>query len=436
MKKLFLMLLFAPSLLMAQTNGLTLAEVRARVLAGNPSVQESAERIAAAEATLKQVRSAWLPSVSFNASYGHVDFSMHPEAFPEIRVADSFLQGQGTLQANWLLFDGFAREAGNLASKYAVEQSRELADETRRMLILSATVSFRQAQLARQSVVIAEQDLSFNKKLEADAQKRFAAGEIPKADVHNFSIRALQAESAMLQAKLDYSGACTVLAELMALPGGTLPENQQPVAVSIAGEEVLPDIDSELVYALEHRPDWLAMDAGRRILEQQVRAAKGDFSPRIALTGSISYTDNGEGYSTVGHHGNYNSFAGIAASWDLFSGGRKVNAVKLAQAQLRMVEQQQSALRLSIRSELQRRIDEAETAHAILARQERIRLLAVEVRDSVEKSYRAGAASITRLNEAQTGLVRAEGAYASAAIAYQLTCNQLEIESGRVMGEL
>ena len=128
MKKRLSLILFIPSLLMAQTNGLTLAEVRTKVLANNPSVRESRQRIASAEAVLKQARSSYLPTVIAIGSYGHVDTSMHPDVAPNIRVSDSFKQATVGVQANWLLFDGFAREARSLGAEYGVQQSRELSD--------------------------------------------------------------------------------------------------------------------------------------------------------------------------------------------------------------------------------------------------------------------------------------------------------------------
>ena len=436
MKKILLSLLLLPSLLFAQIHGVSLAEVRAKVLAGNPSVQEAAERIRSAEAVVKQAQSGYQPMLTFNARYGHADASLHPEAYPDIRVSDSFLQGNTSLEAVWVLFDGFAQKARVLSAQYAVEQRQELADETRRMLILSSTVAFRQAQLAQQSLKISDQDLRFNRALEADARKRYDAGEIPIADVHNFTIRALQAENAQSQAQFQYSTACTVLAELMARPEGRLPESMQPAMMDFVAANEIPTAEAEVNYAFKYRPDYVALMTGRRILEEQVRAAEGNLMPRVALMGQVEYTDQGEGYATVGQHGNYNSFAGLALQWDLFAGGRKINTLRQANAELCALDQQIEAQRLSIRSTILRRVDEAQMAYSVLQRQEQIQALSTEVRDSVEKSYRVGAASITRLNEVQTGLVHAEGAYAAALINYQLILNQLEIESGRVLGDL
>jgi outer membrane protein TolC len=424
-----------PSLLLAQTNGLTLAEVRTKVLMGNPSVQEATQRIAAAEAVLQQARSGYLPSATLSANYGRVDYSQHPDSMPTVRVADSFNQGYGVLEANWLLFDGFAREARALGAKYGVQQRRELADETRRLLIQAATISFRQAQLARENMVTAEQDYKFNTTLQEDAQKRFSAGVVPESDVQNFSIRALQAESAFLKAKLDLKTAGTILAELMALPESQLPEAMLPITIAFETTPALPVMQGELQYALAHRPDYKALKSGELVLAQRVRMTKGELMPQVALVGNISYTERSE-FSTIADHGNYDSFVGVAATWDLFSGGRKVNTVKEAQAQMRALEEQENSLRLSIRSTLQQRVDEAETSLAIFQRQEKIYNLTARVRDSVEKSYKAGVESITRLNEAQTDLTRAKVAYSASYIAYQLVLNQLDIDTGRVLAEL
>ncbi|MDF7822855.1 TolC family protein [Pontiellaceae bacterium B12227] len=435
MKKLILLTLLVPMLGTAQTNGLTLAETRAMVLAGNPSVRESLQRVAAAEAVLRQAKSAYLPTITMTGSYGHIDASLHPDIDPTTRYSDSFKQGSAGMQANWLLFDGFARRARTLGADLGVQQSHELSEETNRLLILSATVSFRQAQLAREGVEIAERDFSFNTNLEDDARKRFEAGALPEADVHNFSIRALQAESAALQARLEYDTARAVLAELMALPDAILPESMCPAAIAFNTLTAAPQLASELEYALAHRPDYKAVKSGQLMMAQQVRVAKGDMYPKIALTGDINYADR-EGYANSGQHGNYDSFVGVAASWDLFTGGRKANTVKEIYAEMRALEEQQESLRLSIRSSLRRRIDEAVTAMAVYERQGKIHELSIQVRDSVEKAYKAGAASITRLNEAQTDLTRARGAYSRAYIAYQLTLNQLDIETGRVLEDL
>ena len=434
-KRWIILFLLTPSLLMAQTNGLTLVEIRAKVLAENPSVRESLQRIVAAQAVLKQARAAYLPMISLKGSYGHIDSDTHLQ-FDILNSHEvDFEQATVSVQANWILFDGFARHARSLSAKHGVQASRQLAANTKRLLILSATVAFREAQLAKENVQIAMEDYRFNMNLESDAKKRFIAGTLPEADVHNFSIQALQAENSVLAYKLSYETACTVLAELMALPNARLPETMRPIAINFDERGTVPDLDGEFEYALLNRPDLKALQSGLLSLDQRVRALKGDHVPRIMLVGEANYAEN-DGLSGVPSYDDQDSFVGVVAKWDLFSGGRKINAVKEAEASSYEAQEHLDALILSIRSALLQQIDAAETTQAVFVRQHKIRDLSVSVRNSVEKSYKVGAVSVTRLNEAQTNLVRARGVYASAYIAYQLILNQLDIETSRVLAEI
>lgn len=432
MKKLIAILTLAPALLLAQTNGLTLAETRAAVLSGNPSVRESLQRIASAEAVLKQAKSAYLPTLTADATYGGYHGSVHPDTDLLNRYNDGYTESTVSLTGSWLLFDGLARRARTLSAEYNMQSKQALADETRRLLIQSATVAFRQAQLAKENVQIAEQDRSFNLQLEDDARKRFEAGTLPEADVHTFSINALLAESTALEANQEYKAACTVLAQLMALPEAQLPPEMHPVAIEFQQTETLPAFEDEFIFALAHRPDYLAVYSGHQALAEQVNAAQGDRLPQVAVVGKFSY-GNLDGYSISPQHDEHSSFVGLTASWDLFTGGRKIATVKEARAEMRALEAQQESLRLSIRSTLRQQLDAAETTLAVFERQEKIYALSTQVRDSVEKTYKAGVSSITRLNEAQTKLVQAKGAHAAAYIYSQLALNQLEIETGRVL---
>lgn len=421
-----------PLMLTAQTNGMTLAEVRTKVLLGNPSVDEQLRRIVAAEAVLKQARSAYFPTVTLKGNYGLIDVSLHPEVNPDLRFSDSYRQASTGLQTSWLIFDGFVRQAHVLAAKHTLNQQRDIADETRRLLLLSTTLAFREAQLANETIRIAQQNYTFNRELEHDAHKRFEAGILPESDVHNFSIRALLAEAVRLEAELNLSTACTVLAELMALAEAHLPQAMHPVAIDFRELDPIPSFNEELQYAFINRPDYKALKSGQQALEQKVRAAKGELLPKLSFVGQVNYSDQ-DGYATSSRHGNYDSFVGVAATWDLFTGGRKISTVEEAEAELAALQKQEECLKLSIRSTLRQRIDEAQTVQAVLERRKKIEALSASVRDSVTKSYQAGMVSITRLNEAQTDLVSACGNYATAYISYLLVLNRLDVETGRVL---
>jgi len=439
MKKSILIILFMAGTSFAQTNefvlpegSLTLAEARRVALEKNPGVTRALKNIEEAQAVLQQARSLRYPGLAVNAGYNRMDVSMQPEWAPNLRYKDSFNDYSANIQASWLVFDGFARRANILASKYGVAQSEQLHTEAQRLLLDAVTAAFVQSQRSLEAMAIAAQDLLFNRILEGDSQKRYDAGTIPEADLLNFSVRALRAETGFMQAERNYQIACTVLAQLMAISGAALPPDLRPARFSGIGEEVLPEYEVEVEYALKHRPDLLALAAGRRALQQQVRAKKGAYAPQVALVAGAGSTRQNDMAYTPGIK-NHNSYVGVAASWDLFTGGRRSAQVREAAAQLAALDETYSETVLHIQSGIRQALEIARVAFETDQRNQQAYLLTVRIRESVEKSYKVGTASLTRLNEAQTDLTRSAGAAALSRIEYFQALERLAAETGRIL---
>jgi outer membrane protein TolC len=439
MKKNILTILLIAVSALGQTNkfvlpegSLTLAEARRIALKNNPGVARALKSIEVAQAVLQQARSLWYPGLAINAGYNRMDVSIQPEWAPNMRYKDSFNDSFANIQASWLIFDGFARRANILASKYGVEQSEQLHADAQRLLLDAVTTAYLQSQRSLEAMAIAAQDLSFNRMLESDSQKRYDTGTIPEADLLNFSVRALRAETEFMQAERNYQVACTVLAQLIALPEAALPPDMRPARHAGTSETLLPEYKTEIEYALKHRPDLLALDAARRALQQQVRAKKGAYAPQVALVAGAGLSHKNDMFYDPGID-NHNSYVGVAASWDLFSGGRRPAQVRETAAQLAMLEETYSETLLNIQSGIRQALETARVAFETYRRNQQAYKLTVRIRESVEKSYKAGAASLTRLNEAQTDLTRSAGAAALSRIEYLQALERLASETGRIL---
>ncbi len=400
-------------------------------LKNNPQVQQAVESIAAAKEVVAQANSAWWPTVSAYGSYQNVDSSIQPDWQPEFRMRGGHREANAGLQASWLLFDGFAREANILASKYGVNQSEQILIDVRRLLIQSVSTAFHQAQLAVANMAIAQQNRSFNMILEEDARKRWQLGHSSESEMLNFSVRALQAETDFLNAERSFRIACTVLAELMALENAHLPPDLYPESNHELQSGPLPDFDSELRYAVEHRPDLQAITYGIQGLRQRLKSQKGSYSPTIALVGGVDYLNQ----SDLGpvDQDEHSAFVGITAQWDLFTGGRRPAQVRQIEADIRRLNKQRQEKILSIESSIRQALDVAETAYLTYQRQQKALELTQRIRDHVEKAYKAGTEPLTRLNEAQTDLVRAAGQSVTSRIQYQLALVNLKAETGQIL---
>ena len=440
--KILIILLLSVGFSFAQTNEfilpeglLTLNQARHIALENNPSVMRASKNIEAAQAVLKQIRSLKYPTLSVNARYNLMDVSLQPEWAPDTRYKDSFNDYGAGIMARWLLFDGFSRRANIISSKYGVEQSEKLYVEAQRVLLESVTAAYIQSQLALESMAISAQDLSFNRTLEKDSNKRYAAGVIPESELLNFSVRALRSENRFIQSKRNYNIACLVLAQLMAVPDIKLSPAMRPARYAEMLISKLPSFAEEFNYAVKHRPDLLALDIQCRIMKQQVRAQKGNYAPRISMIGGVNYSGR-DSMEIPLDIDNRDSYVGVAASWDLFSAGRRKGQVNEAKANLAAVRESHNETYLYIQSTIRQSLETANVALDIYQRSNKAHALTIRIRSSVEKSYKAGAASLTRLNEAQTDLVRAAGAAAFSRIEYLQALENLSIETGRVLDKI
>ncbi len=418
------------SALVVPQGRLTLDEAWKAALDNYPGIQEAQQRIEAARAVLKQAKSAYLPTVTAQGGAKARDVTVQPDWNPYDRVDDSFNEMSVGIGLTWLLFDGFSREANTLAATHGVELRKQRLADTRRLLLKAVSTAYYQAQLAVEGMVVAKQNQEFNQILEKDARIKWQVGAAPEAEMLNFSVKALQAESDFSSAERDFKIVCAALAQLMALPEAHLPEELYPVGVTKSGEQLLETFENEYQFALSHRPDLKALDAGVLAQEQLLRAEKGNYSPDIAfITGAGYMFQDG---ITVKDQEEHETYVGVVASWDLYTGGRRTGKIQEINAEVRALSQQREQLLLSISSSIRQTRDRAETAFETYERQKRTLELTQRIREHVATAYRAGALPLTRLNQAQTDLVRASGAVALTWIQYRIALVNLSAETGRI----
>lgn len=411
---------------------LTLIRAQQMALSASPRVAEMLARINQAQAVCDQARAALWPTVSVHTGYDWQDLSIRPDWRPEVRVEESLKHLNTGVQINWLLFDGFSRQASILAAEAGTTAAEEMADDVRRLLAESVAGAYYQAQLAAEGMQIAKQNSLFNRDLELDAKKRFLAGAIPRAEYLNFSVKSLQAENNFLKAERYYSVVCIMLAKLLALPESRLVPDMYPMAVEqieTLGE--LPRLGDEFAYAINHRPDLKVLDATQKALLQKKRQGRAAFYPKVFLNGSYDYDE----YQDIGNidQNEHSSAIGFSLSWDLFDGGRRSATIDETQAGLLQVKRQKAQKILEIQAALHQALVKAGSSQAVYQRERYTLTLVRQIRDHVKCSYRAGATTLTRLNEAQTDLVATQASVATSRINYLQQIESLRAESGRIL---
>lgn len=408
---------------------LTLAEAKRVALADNPSVAAAMARVDMADAVVRESLAAYFPTLTLTASARHTEFTPAdlgggPDA------STSRLYGV-TGTASWLVFDGFARRFRVAAARHAESASAESARDVQRLLLQGVALSYYEALLARESMTIAARDRDFNRDLSRETKKRFDAGVVARSDVLNFDVRVARADSNYLEAENNLLNARVTLAQLLGVTAAELPSGVEPAPLTEGIPESLPDLQAELAFAVAHRPDLLALQHTWRQVGAQRHATRGAFLPAVAVDAEYGWAR--ESNLRFNHDRDATGAVGLSAEWELFSGGTTRAQEARLSAQERELCQDLDALRSAITAELRQRLDAIRLARQQAVLQERIRDMTRETRDLVRSEYLAGRASLTRLNEAQTDLVRAEGQLAVARIRYWQVSELLAGASGRIL---
>lgn len=408
---------------------LSLAEAKRIARRDHPSIAASQARIDAALATIREATAAYYPVVSVSTS------ALRTEASPaSTGAADRYNSYalNGTL--SYLVFDGFSRRFRLLAAKAGAEASREAQRETQRILLQAVASAYYDCLLGRETMLVAKRDMEFNQELTEETRKRFSAGAAARSDVLNFEIRTATAQSQYVQAAYGYQIARIVLAQLMGLPRETSPDQLDPVPLpDPQGELPLPALDGELDYALAHRPDYLEIDQQIEQLKANLGAIRGGFLPTVGVQGGYGWSRNDN--PRFNDDRDAAAYVGVELTWDLYTGGSTQAQVARQQADIRAAQQGLALTRQGIVAELRQLVEAAQNAKTQVELQTRIAAMTEEARTLVRSEYLAGRASLTRLNEAQTDLVRAAGSLATARIRYWKIREDIAAASAKILIE-
>ena len=410
--------------------GLTLERACEITLKNNPGMGQAKERIEGAKAVLRQAKSAWKPTITGSAGATAIQATVVPDWAQTVRADEAFNEFSAGIQMAWLLFDGFSREANILASTHAIEQSRQGGHEVQRLLVQAVSVTFQQARLALEKMIIAQRNQQFNETLEKDARIKWRVGKAPEAEMMNFSVKVLQAQSDYLAAQRDFKITCTALVRLMALPGKVLTPEMFPEAKTRTMEKHSQTYEKALEQAMVSRPDLKAIDAGILGLREKLRAEKGSYFPKVYFVSGLEYLYQQD--KVLVDEEEHNTYAGVNVKWDLYTGGRRQGKVEALVADLRGLEEKRRETILAMGAEIEQALNIADTAYSTWENQEQTRALTEKIRKHVKKAYQAGVATLTRLNEAQTDLVRASGAVAASRILYRIALVNLNAAMGGV----
>lgn len=413
------------------TGKMTLKMAYEIAMKNNPGIKQSLEAVKQAVFRARQAQSSLQPSLGLSGNLMQHNATTQPDWAPDVRLNESFNTYNVQLNFNYLIYDGFERRANILAAENAIKQTEQLHFEVRILLLEAVSGSFMQALLAAENMKIEKSNFEFNQKLETESQIRWKVGDLPESEALNFSLRKIQAEAGYISAQRDFSIACIVLAELLALPEAKLPAELYPSLEIKEVDQSELDEKKEIDYALKHRPDLEALNYSIKSVCYQKKAVRGSYSPKLSLISGLNY-DSTVDFMNIEQHEN-SSFVGVQANFDIYKNGRRKAQIKEFESVISSQRQIQNKTILNIQSKVQQQICQVKSSLLLLNKQKQALEMSRKIREHVQKLYSAGETNLTRLNEAQNDLIKISGSVAASQIAHQLMLILLDSTTGKIL---
>lgn len=393
----------------------------------NPALKAATEEVTAADARVRQSRSAWFPQITASAGYTHLDpvSEMSFGGGPVIKFVpyDNY---DAKISARATLFD-FGKTGTHvklaLSGRKIAQQSREL---TQRELSWQTVQLFYGVLFIRESINVEQKEIAALNKALDYTTKRYQAGSATRFDVLSTEVRIAAARSR----KLDLEQAlCHNELTLRRLTGI---ESNAPLQLngSFAITSSATSTNSELVaQALQQRLELkLSVEGEKAAREQRSLAIKKGLP---VVSGSISYGVT-NGYQPDINELRKNFAGGVHLEVPLFTGFRNSAEQQEASALMR------AATLRRIDTEEQVKTDVEESLRALQTASEKIATTEAQVKQAelaaehARARYENGMATALDLLDTEASLSQAELARLQAAYSYIMGSYTLK----RVTGEI
>lgn len=400
-----------------KANVLDLQAAQRLVLKGNPGIGAAQARIEQAKAKIKQAIASQQPSLDAAANIG-------AQSNQDGDISENSSAG---LQGSWLMFDGHARKFQQEQAEQGEKVSAEAKRNSQRLLVAAVADAFYNAQLAKTSIDIATADQEFYEQQLKDAQHRFDAGAGSWGDVLNIRVQVNTAKNSLINAQRQYEATRYGLSALLAVEAAALPvlaaleQNFVP-----SEEESAADTEAMIREALKNRPDMKRLAWQIKAAEAGISAAEAQNSPKVRLSGQAGLVSQEELLPE-----DLGASLALGLTWNLYSGG----AVEAAALEARQAKRETVYSRADLSNSIAAEIRQDAALLTAAAKQVRLQHESVELvkenRKLAKNEYEAGAASLTRLNEAQRDLTATYGRLAQAVAGYHQARHQLLSAAGK-----
>lgn len=292
----------------------------------NYSVMTAIDRMNAAKANLRIERGNFLPTIGVDAGWTRQQTSGTTSELPQ----STQHYYDASLNMSWEL-DVF----GSIRQRVKAQKENFAASKeeyTAVMVSLSAQIASAYINLRelQQELGVVLKNCTSQEAVLKITEVRYNTGLVSKLDVAQAKSVYYSTKASIPQLEAGINQTITSLAVLL----GTYPQEVRPMLERVG---VLPDYMEPIGVGLPadlllRRPDIRSAERQVNAQAALLGASKSDWLPQVFLKGAVGFAS--QDFKDLTKHKSFTYEIAPALSWTIFSGGKLVNATKLAKAQL------------------------------------------------------------------------------------------------------
>ena len=405
-----------------QTLNVTLDECIRIALNDNPSIIVADMEIQRVDYSKKQTLGQLFPQVNFSANYNRTlakqTMVMMDQEFKVGTDNQHSVGFQGSLPiivpALWKSIK---------LSDTQILQNIELARSSRLSLVNQVKNAYYALLLARDSkrVIEANHETAL---LTADVfEKQYEIGVASEYDKTRARVAATTLEPSILDAENSITALKLQLKVLMGMD----------VAIDIEPFETLDDFKYKIYEntlnvdtSLVNNTNLRQLDLQTDYLKQALKVQKMSWAP--TLNGTINYMWNSMSNGSPFKNFNWNPYsqAGLALSWNLFSGGQRYYKQKQAEIAVREMKWQRENLTRGLNSQVQTQLNSIKSNLKQIESNAASVALAEKSNNIIQESFKLGVGTFLQIQDTQNALLGARLSYYQAI--YNLLVSQSDLE--------
>lgn len=416
----------------ASANVLSLEECIAIAQSNNPEIAVAGENYKKAESALLSNYGRVLPNFSLGFYTGHRFYGPSSIQFdasgrPVIRDGFDYPDFTFNMSSQIQIYDG--GESINMIK--AARSNREAARENLRYRrsYIEARVIRAYYDVVRYSMLLSaarESETQALRNLER-TEALMEVGSATKADVLKARVRYSNTKLSVIDSRNALELAREELNTLLRFEGDRAIE----VDTTIVLEFEEPDAETEIAYALKHRPDLRSLVYGMEAAEANLAAAKSGWLPRLGASFNYNWNDRKMAKNLNFFDEEYAWGVTAYVSIDLFDRFLTASNVRNASAERRIAAYNYEKMKLEAEKEIRQLV------LAMTRNREKIAVATEAVEQAsedlklAEERYRVGAGTMLETIDAQAALMQAKADVIQAKCDYLVAKADLDVATGR-----